>query len=241
MSSNIAPDRPPVGAERRPSEDSRHREWTGFGRRRRSPLRLALSLGLAAAAIILLYTSQPGWFAAPVAVVAPRIPTHPTPAPQPSPTPKPQVRDPFIGGAQVDSIHGVRITLLGVHYTYGSGADQANKGNVYAVVRLRFENHSGSDYPLVPNINCQLPLSCYFYVNDSQGEKNPPLPYDPTHTRLRAVILQDKGYEEGSYTFEVPDRDRFNRSQPLQLLYYPNPLTAADTIYRWILQERTRR
>ncbi len=238
MSSNIAPNRP-SGDALRPAEDSHHREWTGFGRRRRSPLRLALSLGLAAAAIILLYLNQPGWFSAPVAVIAPRNPTHPTPAPQPSPTPKPQVRDPYIGGWR--DYNGVRITVLGVSYTYGSGLDQANKGNVYAVVRLRFENHSGSDYPLIPNVNCQLPLYCNFYVNDSQGEKNPPLPYDPTHTHLRAVVLQDKGYEEGSYTFEVPDHDRFSRSQPLQLLYYPAPLYAADTIYRWILQEPTRR
>ncbi len=240
MSSNIAPNRPSVDAPR-PAEDSHHREWTGFGRRQRSPLRLALSLGLAAAAIILLYVNQPGWFAAPVAVIAPLNPAHPTPAPQPSPTPKPQVRDPYIGELQVDNINGVRITLVDVHYTYGSGADQANKGNVYAVVRLRFENRSGGDYPLVPNVNCQLGYNCKFFVRDNQGEKNPPLPYDPDHTHLRAVVLQDKGYEEGSYTFEVPDRDRFNRAQPLQLLYYPNPLTAADTIYRWILQEPTRR
>src|SRR5437588_1716229 len=53
----------------------------------------------------------------------------------------------------------------------------------------------GQDYGFVPDVTCAVQY-CHFYVRDSQGEKNPPTPYDPYHTRLRAVVLQDAGHQQ---------------------------------------------
>jgi hypothetical protein len=73
-------------------------------------------------------------------------------------------------------------------------------------------------------------------VTDSQGEKNPPMPYDPYHTGLRAVVLRDGGYQQGSYTFEVPERDV--KTHGLQLLYYHDPLGDANNVKHWLLEPR---
>lgn len=196
----------------------------------RATLRFVLSVAVALAAVLLLYVLNPGIFSAPV-VATPQVSASPTPTP--TPRPKPRRSYPYIGGTR--RIDNVLIKVVRVQYTHGSGTDQANQGNVYAVVTLRIENQRGQDYSFVPNVNCGLPLTCNFYVLDRQGEKNPPVRYDPYHTALRAVVLQDGGYQIGSYTFEVPERDA--RAHTLQLLYYHDPIADANSVAHWLLQK----
>ena len=69
--------------------------------------------------------------------------------------------------------------------------------------------------------------------SDSLGEKNPPVPYDPEHTHLRAVVLQDGGRQQGSYTFEVPEHDV--QTHALQLLYFHDPVLDAGSVKHWLL------
>lgn len=223
--------------------------WTGFGRGQRSPRRLALSLLSAVVLALLLHAWQPGWFAVPaVATIVGRVgapaagTANPaTPVPSPVPTSAAQAtlaHEAYIGRALL--VDNLRVTLLGVRYTRGMGAEQANTGNIYAVVMVKFENlnHQGNDYSLVPNVPCGLPY-CNFYLRDGQGEKNPPVPYDPYHTHMRAVVLQDGGMEQGSYTFEIPARSASTHA--MQLLYYPSPLGDANNVHHWIVAEEPRR
>lgn len=202
-------------------------ELNGFGPRRRSTVRFVLSIAVALAAAFALYVLQPGWFSAPAAV-GPRA--GPRALPSPTPRPRPP-RDHYLGEQQ--SVDSVAITPLGVTYTRGSGGDAANKGYVYAIVTLRIVNHRGQDYPFVPNVSCPIQY-CNFYVRDGQGEKNPPMPYDPYHTRLRAVVLQDGGHQEGSFTFEVPEHDV--RAHTLELLFYHDPFGDANNVLHWELR-----
>jgi hypothetical protein len=219
----------------RPSEPT---DTNGFGPRRRSNARLLFSVGIAATAFLALRLYQPDWFSAsalPGGNPAPTALAGPVATPTPAPTPKPPSY-PYIGGSQTSSENStiVKITLRDVQYAPGGNGRVANKGNVFVVVTLRIENRQqGKDYPFSPNVNCQLQTTCNFYVQDNQGEKNPPIPYDPAHTALRAVVLQPGGRQEGSYTFEVPARDA--HTDRLRLLWYPSPLLAPDTIYHWIL------
>lgn len=194
---------------------------------RHRTLRLVLSLLLAFAAALALYLLQPSWFNVPATATPTNQPATPTPSP--TARPKPPVY-PYIGREQrVDNVY---ITPLGVTYTHGSGATLPNRGDVFAIVMLRFVNHSGHDFTLVPNVNCSLPY-CNFYVSDSLGEKNPPVPYDPEHTHLRAVVLQDGGRQQGSYTFEVPEHDV--KAHTLQLLYFHDPVLDAGSVRHWLL------
>ncbi len=207
----------------------------GFGPRRRSTVRFALSTGIGLALVAVLYLSQPEWFSAsslPGHAEVPKPTTVARPQPTATPMPKPKPSDPYIDGWHA-SPDNVKITLLGVHYTPGDNGRLANRGNVFAIVTLRVQNLQGKDYAFSPNVNCQLQTGCNFYVQDDQGEKNPPIPYDPLHTALRAVVLQPSGLQEGSYTFEVPKRDE--NSDKLVLLWYPSPFLAPDTLYHWIL------
>lgn len=193
-------------------------------------MRFLLSIAVALAAVLALYLFQPGLFSVP-AIATPRvIPPKATPTPRPSPP-----RYPDIGEAR--RIDNIVIKLMNVQYTRGSGAMQANQGDVYAVVTLRFENLRGQDYtfvPSIPSVTCGLPY-CNFFILDSQGEKNPPIRYDPYHTALRSVVLQSGGYQQGSYTFEVPERDAL--AHMLQLLYYHDPVADANGVAHWILKE----
>jgi hypothetical protein len=193
---------------------------------RRPVVRLVASIGAAVLAVILLYLWQPGWFAAPSGA---QPPPHNTPPPTPTPTPKPPAL-PYLG--QERRVDSIAVTPITVTYTHGNGVQQANRGNIYAIVTLLFVNHSGHDWVLAPNVNCTLPL-CTFYLADSLGEKNPPVAFDPFRTRLRAVILQDNGRQEGSVTFEVPERDV--KAHSLQFLYYPNPVFDANSVKTWLL------
>jgi hypothetical protein len=213
----------------RPSPDNSGPELNGFGPRRRSTVRFVLSIAVAVAAAFALYVLQPSWFTAP-AVAGPR--GGPRAVPSPTPTPRPPVPHLHYLGQQ-QSVDNVAITPLAVTYTRGSGADAANKGYVYAIVTLLIVNHRGQDYGFVPNVTCPVQY-CNFYVRDGQGEKNPPTPYDPYHTRLRAVVLQDGGLQEGSLTFEVPERDV--KTHRLQLLYYHDPFGDANGVVHWELR-----
>lgn len=195
---------------------------------RRSTLRLVLSILVALAAALALYVLQPGWFSVP-SVGAPK----PAATSVPSPTPKPKpVAVPRLGESQ--RVDNVAVTPLDVTYTRGNGSVVANQGDVFAVIMMQFVNHSGHDITFVPNVNCTIPY-CNFYVSDSQGEKNPPIPFDPFHTRLRAVVLQDGGRQQGTYTFEVPERDV--RDHALQLLYYHDPVLDANSVRHWLLEK----
>lgn len=194
--------------------------------RRRTTLRLLLSIALALAAALALYLFQPGWFANPSAA-----PAHSHHTPVPTATPKPKVPPvPYLGEEQ--HFDNVSITPLDVTYTRGSGLLQANTGNVFAIVMLRIVNHTGTDYTLQPNVPCVIPYCNYFAV-DTLGEKNPPVPYDPYHIHMRAVVLQDGGQQVGAYTFEVPERDA--KAHALKLLYYPNPVLDATIVKQWLL------
>ena len=196
----------------------------GFGPRRRSTVRFVLSIAVAVAAAFALYTLQPSWFTAP-AVAGPR---------RVVPTPKPKSKPPhlhYLG--QQQRVDNVAITPVSVTYTRGSGSAEANKGYVYVIVTLLIVNHRGQDYGFVPDVNCAVQW-CHFYVRDSLGEKNPPTPYDPYHTRLRAVVLQDGGHQQGSLTFEVPERDV--QARTLQLLYYHDPFGDANSVVHWELR-----
>lgn len=199
----------------------------GFGPSRRSTVRFVLSILVALALAFALYLFEPGWFSAPVAA-------GPQTAPQPTPTPTPKPRPPrlpYLGEAR--HFDKYVLTPLSVRYTSGNGATAANVGNVFVVVTLRYANVSGADFTLIPTVNCGLPY-CNFYVLDSQGEKNPPVAFDPYHTRLRPVVLTPGGHEEGSYTFEVPEHDV--KTHSLQLLYYPDPLADANNVKHWLLE-----
>jgi len=213
----------------RERDNSRGDDFGGLGPRRRSIRRLAVSVAVAVLLGVLAAFS--GLLVRPV-VPTPVASAQPTPTP--APTPKPKVPDPAIGGSQ--TVDNIKITLLGARYTYGSDALRANVGNIYAVVMLRIENRQGVDYPFSPNVTCQLG-NCNFYLRDSQGEKNPPVVYDPYHTHLRAVVLQPGGVQRGSYTFEIPEHDR--AAHDLRLLYYPSPLFDANTVYHWNVTEAT--
>jgi len=204
----------------------------GFGPSRRSAVRFALSVGVAIVAVLAIHLYQPGWFTA-SALPAPGPTAQPGPTATPAPPPRPKPSDPYVGGSHV-SADNIKVTLLDIQYTSGGGGRVPNKGNTFAIVRLRVENLQGKDYPFLPNVNCQLQVGCNFYVQDDQGEKNPPIPYDPFNTALRAVVLQPGGQQDGSYTFEVPARDK--DSDRLKLLWYPQPLIAPDTLYHWILE-----
>jgi len=203
----------------------------GFGPSRRSAVRFALSVGVAIVAVLAIHLYQPGWFTA-SALPAPGPTAGPKQQPTAPPTPRPKPADPYIGGWHV-SADNIKVTLLDVQYTRGDNGRLANRGNVFAIVTLRVQNLQGKDYAFSPNVNCQLQTTCNVYAQDNQGEKNPPIPYDPTHTALRAVVLQPSGLQEGSYTFEVPARDE--HTDHLRLLWYPSPLLAPDTLYHWIL------
>lgn len=194
--------------------------------RSRATLRFVLSIAVALAAVAALYLFSPGLFSGPV-TATPRVPPRATPTPVPPPP-----RFPDIGEAH--RVDNVVIQLVGVQYTRGNGANEANQGDTYAIVTLRIENERGQDYTFVPNVTCLLPY-CNFYILDRQGEKNPPIHFDPYHTGLRAVVLQNGGYQVGSYTFEVPERDV--KSHTLQLLYYHDPLGDANNVAHWLLKE----
>ncbi len=200
----------------------------GFGPSRRSTVRFVLSIAVALAAAFALYLFQPGWFSAPAAAVPQ---TGPTPTPTPTPRPQPP-HFPYLG--QPRHFDKYILTPLSVRYTRGSDGNVANQGDVFVVVMLQYRNTSNGDLTLVPTVNCGLPY-CNFYVLDSQGEKNPPIRYDPYHTGLRPVVLQANGYQEGSYTFEVPERD-VGKTHALQLLFYPDPLTDANNVKHWYLE-----
>lgn len=205
-------------------------QFGGLGPRRRSVRRLAVSIGVAA--VLGVLAALLGLLAQPVATT-PAVSALPTATPVP--TVKPKVPDPAIGGSQ--TVDNIKITLLGIRYTYGSGTTRANVGNIYAVVMLRIENRQGVDYPFSPNVVCQLG-NCNFYLRDNQGEKNPPVLYDPYYTHLRAVVLQPAGVQQGSYTFEVPEHDRM--AHDLRLLYYPSPLFDANAVYHWNVTEASK-
>ena len=209
-----------------PPSDNAEPEFTGFGPRRSSTVRFVLSIAVAVAAVFALYTLQPGWFTAPAAAGPHGSAVAPTPKPKAS-----HLRMHYLGQRQ--SVDNVAITPIEVTYTRGSGSDVANAGYVYVIVTLRIVNHRGQDYGFVPNVNCAVQY-CNFYVRDSLGEKNPPTPYDPYHMRLRAVVLQDGGHQQGSLTFEVPDRDV--KAHTLQLLYYHDPFGDANNVLHWELR-----
>ena len=210
-----------------PSPDDSGSELNGFGPRRRSTARFVLSIAVAVAAALALYALRPSWFRAPSAA-GPRGGVRALP----SPTPKPK-RHPLHYLGEQQSVDNFAITPIDVTYTRGSGSDVANRGYVYVIVTLRIVNHRGQDYGFVPNVNCPVQY-CNFYVRDSLREKNPPTPYDPYHMRLRAVVLQDGGYQQGSLTFEVPDRDV--QAHTLQLLYYHDPFGDANNVVHWELR-----
>src|SRR5438552_4597382 len=211
-----------------PSPDNAGLGLNGFGPRRRSTVRFVLSIAVALGAAFALYVLQPGWFSAP-AVAGPRGGVRVAPTPKPKPKPAPHLH--YLG--QQQSVDSVAVMPVNVTYTRGSGSDTANKGYVYAVVTLLIVNHRGQDYGFVPDVTCAVQY-CHFYVRDGQGEKNPPTPYDPYHTRLRAVVLQDGGLQQGSLTFEVPERDV--KAHSLQLLYYHDPLGDANNVVHWELR-----
>jgi hypothetical protein len=202
-------------------------ELNGFGPRRRSTMRFVVSIAVAVGAALALYTVQPSWFTAPVAA---RL--HGGPRAVPTPRPKTHLPHLHYLGQQ-QRVDNVAITPVNVTYTRGHGSGEANKGYVYVIVTLRIVNHRGQDYGFVPDVNCAVQW-CHFYMRDSQGEKNPPTPYDPYHTRLRAVVLQDGGHQQGSLTFEVPERDV--QAHTLQLLYYHDPLGDANSVVHWELR-----
>lgn len=206
-------------------------DTNGFGPRRRSTMRFVLSVGIALALVIALYIYQPGWFM--TRVIPSGTSPQPTAAPTSVPTPKPSPTpaDPSLGGHH--TVDGIKITLESVEFTGGNSQRQANIGDTFAVVMLRVENLQSQDYGLVPNINCAVHFNCNFYVQDSQGEKNPPIAFDPYHTALRPVVLQPGGHQVGSYTFEVPERDA--ATGRLALLWYHDPLTDANNVQHWKL------
>ncbi len=208
-----------------PSEGIEYESSALAGRRRTA--RFLLSVGVALAAALAVYVLQPHWFAATSATTPPGKPTA-TPSATPRPKPEPL---PHLGDTQ--RVDNIAITPLDVTYTRGSDAMQANKGDVYAVVTIEFVNRTGGDYTFVPNANCSLPYQCNFYVLDSLLEKNPPVSYDPFHTKLRPVLLADGGRQIGSYTFEVPERDA--QAHTLELLYYHSLLLDANNVKRWLL------
>jgi hypothetical protein len=206
----------------------------GFGPRQRSPLRFVLSTGIALGLIAILYLSQPGWFTTRIITGAAPGPT-PTagPTPPPTPTPKPKPAPPLegIGGSHL-SPDSIKITLEDVQYTRGGDGRVANQGDTFAVVTLLIENQRNQDWDLTPNVTCGFNL-CNFYVQDTQGEKNPPVSFDPYHTALRAVVLQPRGHHKGSYTFEVPESDA--AAGRLELLWYYQPFTDANNVQHWQL------
>src|SRR5690242_2968074 len=165
-------------------------DLNGFGPRRRSIRRLILSIAVALAAALALYVFQPSWFSAP-ANATPHTSGPATTTPTPPPTPRPP-REFYLGQPRV--VENIEIIPQQVTYTRGSGDHVAHRGNVYAIVTLRFVNRNGGshDFTLLPDANRMVGLlpACHFYVTDSHGEKNPPIPYDPYHTGLRAVVLQ---------------------------------------------------
>jgi len=189
-------------------------------------VRLVASLAAAVLAVALLYLWQPGWFAAPSSAQPP--PQHTAP-PTPTPAPKAPALA-YLG--QERRVDNIAVTPISVTYTHGNGTQQANHGDIYAIVTVLFVNHSGHDWVLSPNFNCILPL-CSFYLVDSLGEKNPPVAFDPFRTRLRAVILQDNGRQQGSVTFEVPEHDVV--AHTLQFEYYPSPVFDANNVRTWLL------
>ena len=210
-----------------PPPDDWGPELNGFGPPRRSTVRFVLSIAVAVAAALALYTLQPGWFTAP-AVAGPHRGVRAVPTPKPKPH-LPHLH--YLG--QQQRVDNVALTPVNVTYTRGSGSDVANTGYVYVIVTLRIVNQRGQDYGFVPDVTCAVQY-CHFYVRDSQGEKNPPTPYDPYHTRLRAVVLQDGGHQQGSLTFEVPERDV--QAHTLQLLYYHDPFGDANSVVHWELR-----
>jgi hypothetical protein len=210
-----------------PPPDDWGPELHGFGPRRRSTMRLVVSIAVAVVAALALYTLQPSWFTAPAAA---RL--HGGVRVVPAPKPKPHLPHLHYLGQQL-RVDNVAITPVHVTYTRGNGSEVANTGYVYVIVTLRIVNQRGQDYGFVPDVTCAVQY-CHFYVRDSQGEKNPPTPYDPYHTRLRAVVLQDGGHQQGSLTFEVPERDV--QAHTLQLLYYHDPLGDANSVVHWELR-----
>ena len=210
-----------------PPPDDWGPELNGFGPRRRSTMRLVVSIAVAMVAALALYTLQPSWFTAPAAA---RL--HGGVRAVPAPKPKSHLPHLHYLGQQ-QRVDNVAITPVHVTYTRGSGSEVANTGYVYVIVTLRIVNQRGQDYGFVPDVTCAVQY-CHFYVRDSQGEKNPPTPYDPYHTRLRAVVLQDGGHQQGSLTFEVPERDV--QAHTLQLLYYHDPLGDANSVVHWELR-----
>ncbi len=209
----------------------------GFGPRQRSPLRFVLSTAIALGLVALLYLSQPGWFTTRIITGAgPSAAPTAGPTPPPTPTPKPKPAPPLegIGGSHI-SPDNIKITLTNVQYTRGGDGRVANQGDTFAVVTLLIENQQSQDYGLQPNVSCGLRLFCNFYVQDTQGEKNPPVPFDPYHTALRAVVLQPHGHTKGSYTFEVPENDA--AAGRLELLWYYQPLADANNVQHWKLPE----
>ena len=209
----------------------------GFGPRRRSPLRFVLSTGVALGIVAILYLFQPNWFTTRIITGAAPGPTSvagPTPTPTPTPKPKPAPPLEGIGGSHM-SPENIKITLEDVQYTRGGDGRVANQGDTFAVVTLLIENQQNQDFALQPNVSCGLRLFCNFYVQDTQGEKNPPVPFDPYHTALRAVVLQPRGHTKGSYTFEVPENDA--AAGRLELLWYYQPLADANNVQHWKLPE----
>ncbi len=208
----------------------------GFGPRRRSPLRFVLSTGIALGLVVILYLAQPGWFTTRIITgggLGSAPTAGPTPPPTPAPKPKPVPPVEGIGGSHL-SPNNIKITLEDVQYTRGGDGRIANQGDTFAVVTLLIENQENQDWNLTPNVTCGLSL-CNFYVQDTQGEKNPPVPFDPYHTALRAVVLQSRGHTTGSYTFEVPERDA--AAGRLELLWYYEPLADANNVQHWKLPE----
>ena len=210
-----------------PPPDDWGPELNGFGPPRRSTMRFVVSIAMAVIAALALYTLQPSWFTAPAAA---RL--HGGVRAVPTPRPKSHLPHLHYLGQQL-RVDNVAITPVHVTYTRGSGSEVANTGYVYVIVTLRIVNQRGQDYGFVPDVTCAVQY-CHFYVRDSQGEKNPPTPYDPYHTRLRAVVLQDGGHQQGSLTFEVPERDV--QAHTLQLLYYHDPLGDANSVVHWELR-----
>jgi hypothetical protein len=210
-----------------PPPDDWGPELNGFGPRRRSTVRFVVSIAVAVVAAFALYTLQPSWFTAP-AVAGPHGGVRAVPTPRPK-SHLPHLH--YLG--QQQNVDNVAITPVNVTYTRGSGSDVAITDYMYVIVTLRIVNHRGQDYGFVPDINFAVQY-CHFYVRDSQGEKNPPTFYDPYHTRLRAVVLQDAGHQQGSLTFEVPERDV--QAHTLQLLYYHDPFGDANSVVHWELR-----
>jgi len=223
-------DSPPPSTKNRDSTD-----MNGFGPRRRSPLRFVLSTAIALGLVAILYLSQPGWFTTRIITgVAPGPAPTAGPSPPPTPAPKPKPAPPLagIGGSHI-SPDNIKITLENVQYARGGDGRVANQGDTFAVVTLLIENQQNQDYSLQPNVSCGLRLTCNFYVQDTQGEKNPSVPFDPYHTALRALVLQPRGHTKGSYTFEVPESDA--TAGRLELLWYYQPLTDANNVQHWQL------